>query len=395
MPNEKSNHNTNTDFLIQSVSPGEEYGGLPINKDCRNIIVKDLYNSQCPACRMTLQACTTLIPSKSSGSITGMRCRHCKTLYIKSRYEKAARKLLQNNRSAKEFTFNGEPIWQYSAQRKWENKLLAKEQQRVQLEMQKCESAFCAVIFSRHNRLQYCIVVQRKRDAIGNSSLYCRDPFALELLAAGLVASKKGIAEYNGEQYQVIKIVKNDRLDEQNRRFIIVNKARVLSNSSFEWRLFLSPNIVFIAMFSPYTNRYECAEGRLRAEDGMPCLDADALFKYLSLYGKPEAHLFGLNGDGCRGYWEFDLLPEESILRLFGYEVNQESHKSEQDRQKILSILMDTDLVQKEKILRHIRWLIGSRSSEKYNAARIKWQADLIFAENYEVNKERYIHKSN
>ena len=41
MPNEKSNHNTNTDFLVQGVSPGEEYGGWLRNKDCRNIIVKD------------------------------------------------------------------------------------------------------------------------------------------------------------------------------------------------------------------------------------------------------------------------------------------------------------------------------------------------------------------
>lgn len=386
----------NTDFLIQSVAPGEQYSRLAINENCCNIIAKDTENNICQACGMMLQSCTTPIPLKAKGqkfeSVSGMRCRHCKTLYIRSEFGEKIRKLLTGNYYAKKFTFNGESIWQYSATQNWGSWRLAEERQRAQQEMTQYASAFCTVILEHYGKLKNYIIVQKKTDIDEGKTIHCRDPFALELLAAGLVASKKRIAKYEGNTYRVIGIVKNSRMRKQDRSFFITNDVKVVLRDSWEWSLDVTPRIVFIAMFSPHTNRYEYAEGRLGQLDGAIYMEPDALYQYVSKYGKPEARLRGI-GKGS-GYFEFDLLPEKSILNMFGYEVNQMSSKSEQDRQKLLSILMDADLVQKEKILRHINWLIGSRSSEKYYTARLKWQADMEFVENYVVNKERYARKS-
>lgn len=85
-------------------------------------------------------------------------------------------------------------------------------------------------------------------------------------------------------------------------------------------------------------------------------------------------------------------LNEESILRQFGYNVNQQENLSEEQRQTILACLMESGICNRHKITGHLSWLIRNNEGKLYmDNAVSKWTDDRSFAENYSFGSCRIV----
>ncbi|SOC17857.1 leucine-rich repeat domain-containing protein [Pseudobutyrivibrio ruminis] len=84
----------------------------------------------------------------------------------------------------------------------------------------------------------------------------------------------------------------------------------------------------------------------------------------------------------------FADLKEESVIKQYGYNVNQQNNLSDIQRQSILALLIETGVLTKVEICSHLDWLINNRgyNSKKYAVAINKWEKDREYIENLKLN---------
>ena len=94
-----------------------------------------------------------------------------------------------------------------------------------------------------------------------------------------------------------------------------------------------------------------------------------------------------LSGNGGYGY---ENLSNESILRMFGYTVNQTDNLSADNRRKILAYMMDRDIVSKYRIIEYLQFFIkNSRYRYNLRIANQKWSDDLNWVRTYNIDKQK------
>ena len=75
---------------------------------------------------------------------------------------------------------------------------------------------------------------------------------------------------------------------------------------------------------------------------------------------------------------------EESELYCYGYNVNQTENLTTDQRRKILTLLIDNNLMSKNKIMNHLSYLINSRRNmNNFRYAISKWKEDNEFISKY------------
>lgn len=94
---------------------------------------------------------------------------------------------------------------------------------------------------------------------------------------------------------------------------------------------------------------------------------------------------------GKTGYYA--NLSKESILKQYGYSVNQIDDLNSQQRQTILEFLMATKILNKTEICSYLDWFINAR---KYNTTRFRsaisrWKEDRDFVEKYMLDSSKRI----
>ncbi len=80
---------------------------------------------------------------------------------------------------------------------------------------------------------------------------------------------------------------------------------------------------------------------------------------------------------------------EESILRKCGYTVNKQIGLGQKERQSILELLVDYDVVDKQKICNYLSFLINMRIENNiYSEAVEKWRKDMLHIGYYQVDNK-------
>ena len=87
----------------------------------------------------------------------------------------------------------------------------------------------------------------------------------------------------------------------------------------------------------------------------------------------------------------FTELNKESILKQYGYTVNQEDGLSAIQRRTILEFLLVSNILTKSEICSHLDWLINTRTynTAKYRLALKKWKEDRYYIEHYQLTDSR------
>lgn len=84
-------------------------------------------------------------------------------------------------------------------------------------------------------------------------------------------------------------------------------------------------------------------------------------------------------------------LKEFSELSLYGYNV-RESGKNDEEREQLLSTLVYNNIIKKDRIIAILQWLIKfNGKNPNCNEAIKKWEKDLLYIQNYNLEKQRKI----
>lgn len=87
-------------------------------------------------------------------------------------------------------------------------------------------------------------------------------------------------------------------------------------------------------------------------------------------------------------YSSYYGMNEESELHTYGYNVNKVYNLSDEQRQVILSFILDNELMDKSDIIDHLAYLINrSIGQKKFNDAIHKWTADREYIKSYKISK--------
>ena len=87
---------------------------------------------------------------------------------------------------------------------------------------------------------------------------------------------------------------------------------------------------------------------------------------------------------GFAGKWD-----EESILAAYGYSVNQQDGLTDEQRQRILSFVIDNGIMDRYECINHLEFCISIRRG-KFNMRNAidKWESDIEFL--YKKEKPAY-----
>lgn len=81
------------------------------------------------------------------------------------------------------------------------------------------------------------------------------------------------------------------------------------------------------------------------------------------------------------------LMADQSLMRHLGYCVNAQINLSKEERQKILTNILDKKLMTKYEIINFLIWLIDlHKNDSRYNNARSKWEEDRTFVRDLDLS---------
>lgn len=79
----------------------------------------------------------------------------------------------------------------------------------------------------------------------------------------------------------------------------------------------------------------------------------------------------------------FDSWAEKSLPRSYGYTVNAQDNLTDYERHRILSFIIENDIMKADEVIGFIEWLVRKNGSDKYYFARQKWNRDIAYVRNY------------
>ena len=144
--------------------------------------------------------------------------------------------------------------------------------------------------------------------------------------------------------------------------------------------------LVDILLYSPFTDCFEIAHATYDTENELYYMDAKVFRDFVMKYGNPGVKLAAYQ----RGVRDFSTMREESILHAYGYVVGNNGLPS-QYRQKLLGEVMDLGIMSSCSILSLLDLNISMHPGDKYEIARLDWEADKQFVMEYKVNPDRFV----
>ena len=354
--------------------------------------------THCPRCSTPLEANSAHIPlgNDSAAIVPGAWCRKCDKLYVESHPE--LRALLKDNVYAKEYTLDGEPLWNFTVrkkQRRQAEKKRKRIRQRFEARLKKlaespsAEMMIC-VHFEDRSTSDY-VIVSRREDCNSVDIVHYASDTGRELLSAAFAEERKHYGILYGKAYRVINCVyphpKQKGLPEQflpvmleirpDGGYIssIVNARRELADT---------------LLYSLQTNRYEIIRTTYDKFTGICSVDIGLFRSYVKQYGRP-----GFFPDFPRAStWEarnFSELNSESILKGYGYSVSRAAGMSVLERRELLAEIVDLELLTVSSVVRLLDFFIQTHSRSIYAEACCKWQADKAYIQQYRVDPERFL----
>lgn len=347
----------------------------------------------CPKCREKLEDNFTRIPVKRKGKeivykVIGKYCRLCDMLYVTD-YQLVS-ELLRNNDQCRDFTLNGKSLCGASK----EQPSTLETQKRLQKDLRKITSSVVMLMIRyKDKRNQSFTIVNDKSDEKKEANIlhYSCDE-ALELLSAAFAKQRKKKGVILGQEYDVEMIVYKDKSSTNMPQSILPTDLTIRSggglfNSSSPGYL----EVVDVLLFSPFTQRYELMRSTYDKYDNYCYSDLSVYRAFVNKFGKPSLDLyFDDDSDGGSGR-DFDELRTKSILKVFGYSVKKGDNLSPQQRQRILSEVIDLELLTVKGVISLLDFFISTHTNDKYSDARSKWEADKKFVAEYKVNPQRFL----
>lgn len=142
---------------------------------------------------------------------------------------------------------------------------------------------------------------------------------------------------------------------------------------------------VILYLFSPYTQKYEVIHATYDNENQECFIDIRLFREFVAKYGNPGIKLFPPDTKN------FIDLNEESLLRCYGYNVNQTDNLSDNKRQEILREVIDLKIMNPYSIICLLRGCYSRAKGNRHLYACEKYERDIEFVQNYKFNPQRFL----
>lgn len=356
----------------------------------------------CPTCGSILHDDYTIIPIDGYGEIkvNGRFCGKCRLLYVPD--TKTIKLLLKDNMLSKDYTFNGRPMWNYTAEamrrREFQRKcrIEAERDEQSRNILSNFKSAVVVVVIqleNGHNEEKY-VIVNDAQEADGKTVLHYKSTGARELLSGAFAQSRQSRGTLHGKSYKVIRTYTNNKtgnaVPEEITPRCLYLKRRGGYYSSLMNR---QSEIVDVLLFAMISGRYEIIRATYDKVRNQYYTDASYYRDFIYTYGKPDVQLKFENRKSS-----FEIASEwneESILKEYGYSVSQQDGLTLGERRELLGEIVDLEILPVERVVSLLDFFIRMHPRDEYTAARYKWENDKKFIQNYRVNPLRFIISSN
>lgn len=145
-------------------------------------------------------------------------------------------------------------------------------------------------------------------------------------------------------------------------------------------------HLVDALMYSPFTQTYEIIHATYDKDEYVCFIDISIFRDFIKKYGNPGIKIFPPGPNGI-----YSDLKEESLLHVFGYNVNQKDNLSDGERCAILAEIIDLELMKPQTIVRFLSGCADRmRGKDNYKACA-KYKHDIEYIKNYKVNPQRFL----
>lgn len=356
----------------------------------------------CQKCHGALRSDYTLVPVSQyeKAKVPGKLCCKCGVLYVGK--SKNLTRLLLDNPLSNGFTLDGRQLWNDSVIRKEKATRLEKARQEKKAEMLKNErrqrlsgiSGVVVMVIVKFNDQEQEYIITNYE-----TSLYIRNVFCYksikgrELLSAAFEKdrAKKGILFEN--KFQVVGTIFPDENSQELPYYILPTQLYIKTDGGYRSSVKnCNYEIVDLLVYSPFTKRYEIMRATYDKEN-LYCYTDIAIFRnFVYEYGKPEPYLeFLPERNSYSNGKNFKDLRSESVLMGYGYNVSETNHLSDLERHKILEEIVDLEILTVHQVVGLLDFHCRLHCSDKFYFARLKWQNDKKYIENYKVNPNRFL----
>lgn len=353
--------------------------------------------SYCPGCHGKLSSDHTYIPvSKDErAKVPGKLCHSCGIMYVEKSDELI--NILRDNPLSKGFSLDGRELWNASAVAEIEKR--KKQAQALRSERKRClretPDSVVMICINRQGCVKDIIITNHSTNTKpSDSNIICyKSEEGRELLSAAFAdeRDKKGVVK--GEEFQVLEVIfaeKSTRQQFQNNMLPtkLTIKADGGYHSSIKNRNY---EVVDVLVYSLLTQRYELMRATYKRDENYCFTDISNFRSFVHNYGKPQAEIdfYSTKRINC------DELRSESVLMGYGYNVSESNHLSDSKRQEILAEIVDLEILKVHQVVKLLDFNCSLHCSDKYYLARLKWQIDKNFIENYKVNPKRFFIANN
>lgn len=375
---------------------------------------------ECPKCRRKLHKSEAYIPigNNKSARIPGLRCPKCNRLYVYVAND--ALTLLKDNPFAKSFNLDGKNYYtnpdnllkrkdtrysRHSAShenstplfeiRKLRDKRRASLRGVADAVMMICVEWDTSADAAEKNEEQYIILSRKHPELSSERILLYSEALARELLTAATYKQRQKRGEFNGRTYCVTDVILAPKASKSD----CIGKPETLMPTTLYIRSdggFASSiknrnqEIVDLLLYAPRTHRYEIIRATYNRLEGICYSDIWLYRAFAREYGRPDSKLEYIQSDGRFLGGDWDELKQESVLRMWGYNVAEKNGLSASQRRERLMNVVDLEAMSVSSIIHLLMFLIDTHTADKYINARYKWQDDLNFIKGYKANPERF-----
>ncbi|MDO5151663.1 MAG: hypothetical protein Q4D76_20125 [Oscillospiraceae bacterium] len=145
--------------------------------------------------------------------------------------------------------------------------------------------------------------------------------------------------------------------------------------------------LIHVLMYSPYTQKYELICATYDKMEYICFIDISIFRSFISKYGNPGIEIYPPTYNTGRS----DFLNEESLLHIFGYNVNQKDNLSDNTRCSILAEIIDLELMQPQTIVRLLIGCSNRMRGKGHYKACAKYDHDIQYVKEYKVNPQRFL----
>lgn len=348
----------------------------------------------CPKCSSALVRDYTLLPvsAQENAKILGWSCRNCGIVYVQEELEGKLVGLMRDNPLSKGFTLNNRELWNISAVEK-ESRQRDKRRQnwlRRRETLRAIPTAVVMICAKENRQIREYIITNSSIDSDANNVFDYKSLEGRELLSAAFASERERKGCLNNSIFEVIgrPIFREDvrNLPET----IVPTQLMIKADGGYYTStLDRKSELVDLLAYSPFSQRYELM--RATYNKGLDYCYADlSIFRsFVQKYGNPGLAI-DFDSSSSNGFFRSDLR-SESVLMGYGYNVSEANGLSDRERREILAEIVDLEILTVHQIVNLLDFFCRLHSGDRNFSARIKWENDKNFIENYKVNPNRFL----